>query len=523
MYRLIIVDDERIIREAISNCIDWNQIGIEVIGICKNGVEAYDMIVDTHPDIVLTDIQMPILSGLKLIEQVTALNLSIEFVILSGYSDFSFATEAMKYGVQHYLLKPCSPEQILETMQEVINKCNQKHSYEQLQNQHEDLISLHEENMISSIVIASLSHNQSLKQALNSFALYTDIYHTPYTQYQFSSLSKENLNQILKYLSDYQEIRPSCIHLFYLCTEDRLSIFYKTTPLDEETSRYIKFLIQLASKEANSTDCTYKKISHDSLYSLFESLIEHFSSYNLTYLIYNSTKLPIYNYPNISKQYNTKFDDITINKLDKDHLESLLKSTLKMDSFILAKCLISNYILQNYFDNKLNYSPSEMLQLVNTVNECESTTQLYNYLQKRINELYAPETNTPIPYKDFIQRILDYIDTNYADPHLTLKWIAEHYLYMNVDYVSKQFNKQLGIRFSTYLSKVRIEKAKKLLIEQGSERIYEIAQLTGFGNNPQYFSQIFKRHTGMTPTEFITFANNNCVNPTSDVCDSTSI
>ena len=115
MLRLIIVDDERIIRETISQIIDWESLGITVIGVCKNGLEAYDMILDEYPDIVLTDIKMPGLSGLQLIQQLSSLDLNIEFVILSGYSDFTLVTEAMKYGVQHYLLKPCSEEELVST------------------------------------------------------------------------------------------------------------------------------------------------------------------------------------------------------------------------------------------------------------------------------------------------------------------------------------------------------------------------------------------------------------------------
>ena len=502
MHRLIIVDDERIIREAISSCIDWNKIGIELIGVCKNGVEAYNMILDTHPDIVLTDIQMPILSGLQLIKQVSRLNLSIEFVILSGYSDFSYATEAMKYGIQHYLLKPCSPEEIITTMQEVIHKCNQKASLKQLQNQHEELINLHEQNIISSAIIAILSHKNTLEQAIDPFIPYTDIYNTSYTQYQFNSLNIKKIDYILKQLIHYQQTKPPSICFFYLHTEEQLTIFYKSTLTTDETHQYSEFLNQLAT---SSSITEQETMYHHSLYHLFEALRKHFSSYNLIYLIYSDTKFPIYNYHAITQKYNQDFSAMTINKLDQVEIELLLQNTVNIDNFALVKSLISNYVLQNYFENCISYTSTEILETITEINKCETKEQIYSLLKKRIDTYYC-EQNT-CGYKDFIQRILDYIDTNYSDSHLTLKWIAENYLYMNVDYVSKQFSKQMGIRFSSYLSKIRIEKAKKLLLDQGSDKIYEVAKLTGFGNNPQYFSQTFKRHTGMTPTEFISSTN----------------
>lgn len=91
MLKMIIVDDEKTIRDSMRDSIDWNRIGIEIMGLCKNGLEAYDMILDESPDIVLTDIRMPALSGLELIQRITQTGQDIEFIILSGYSEFSYA------------------------------------------------------------------------------------------------------------------------------------------------------------------------------------------------------------------------------------------------------------------------------------------------------------------------------------------------------------------------------------------------------------------------------------------------
>ena len=101
MLKLLIADDERIIRETIFNIIDWKKHDIEVIGLCKNGIEAYDMILDESPDIVLTDIRMPGMGGLELIREIRQTDLQIQFIILSGYGEFEYAKEAMSYGIRH--------------------------------------------------------------------------------------------------------------------------------------------------------------------------------------------------------------------------------------------------------------------------------------------------------------------------------------------------------------------------------------------------------------------------------------
>ncbi len=123
MLRMMIVDDERAIRESLNVILDWNSIGIEVAGLYKNGAEAYEAMLDEYPDIVLTDVKMPGLSGLDLLSKARAAGMDTIFVILSGYAEFEFAKEAMRYGVRHYLLKPISEKQLNDVIREVRDEC----------------------------------------------------------------------------------------------------------------------------------------------------------------------------------------------------------------------------------------------------------------------------------------------------------------------------------------------------------------------------------------------------------------
>ncbi|MFR8121715.1 MAG: response regulator [Waltera sp.] len=94
MLRLMIVDDEQIIREALSSMIDYTSLGYEVIATAKNGMEAYDRIRDDYPDVVITDIKMPILNGLELIERASRIDSRITFILLSGYGEFEYAKQS---------------------------------------------------------------------------------------------------------------------------------------------------------------------------------------------------------------------------------------------------------------------------------------------------------------------------------------------------------------------------------------------------------------------------------------------
>ena len=119
MHKLLIADDEKLIREAIVELIDWEALDIQITASCKNGMETLDAIMDTAPDIVMTDIRMPGLDGLDLIEKLQSLDSHIQFIILTGYPEFDYARRAIKYGVREYLLKPISEEAIIDAVNHV--------------------------------------------------------------------------------------------------------------------------------------------------------------------------------------------------------------------------------------------------------------------------------------------------------------------------------------------------------------------------------------------------------------------
>ena len=106
MYKVMLVDDERIIIDGISKVIKWESIGTSLIGTAKNGIEAYEFLSQNQPEIVISDIKMPGMNGLELVKKVYENFPEIRFILLSGFSEFDYAKQAMEYGVKHYLLKP---------------------------------------------------------------------------------------------------------------------------------------------------------------------------------------------------------------------------------------------------------------------------------------------------------------------------------------------------------------------------------------------------------------------------------
>lgn len=122
MYKLLIVEDEEIVRDYLKRNIAWESIGVIAIGTASNGMEGIEMAMAVKPDIIITDIKMPGMSGLEMVKSIKCNLPGVKTIILSGYNDFNFAREAIELKVFTYLLKPFEDDDVLETMKKVISE-----------------------------------------------------------------------------------------------------------------------------------------------------------------------------------------------------------------------------------------------------------------------------------------------------------------------------------------------------------------------------------------------------------------
>ena len=154
--------------------------------------------------------------------------------------------------------------------------------------------------------------------------------------------------------------------------------------------------------------------------------------------------------------------------------------------------------------SKKEYYPLSKLQTTDSlmaVNVCVTMNDLIPCAEQIMTSIFSVEPQHK--YTDCVEKVIKYIGEHLSDSNLSLKWISENYLFMNPDYVSKMFVKQTGSKFSAYVTELRIQEAKKLLLEHSEESPYAVAEMVGFGNNPQYFSQIFKKYTKLSPKDYV--------------------
>lgn len=333
MLNLLLVDDESSVRESIKALVHWDTFNINVIGSCSNAIEAMSVLIDERPDILLTDIKMPVMDGIELAEKALEMYPSIQCILLSGYNDFSLAQAAMRKGIRYYLLKPCSKAEI----EQVLRQCCQQ-------------------------------------------------------------IEMENAGTIHRYDKRKQLVQQIV---------DKILFF----------------------QARNSGN------------------------------------------------------------IEKSHVEEIaqpyLDISLLQEAFTV---IVTQYAL------KIN--PKDALTNISEAFHDEE--HLFEHMAHVLSVLFQ-KTDEP---STVVNDVKEYIELNYANPNLTLQFIADQVIHMNAQYLGKCFLKQEGMRFSEYTMAVRMEKSMELLKKTTDNRIYEVAEQVGLGNNSKYFYQLFKKYTGMTPKEF---------------------
>lgn len=500
MLRLMIVDDERAIREAIRSSIPWEELGIAVTGVYRNGVEAYDAILDEYPDIVLTDIKMPGLSGLELVARVTEAQLDTQFVILSGYAEFEFAKEAMRFGIRHYLLKPTNPEQIIGIMKEVCEACYQKRRLSALEHRHRRLAADIRHALMYGILTAALSTDEPLEDIIERNSQFLDVSNVNYELCTFFYTEQPDVERCMRLIEALHRKWGDGAALHVIYVNLALIIFFESY-----TGDYTELDAALAALPGSGSQTEYKRLSFPSLTGLLRHLIPRLLRFDTVRLLNGERSVELNNFSRLMRAC-----DGQVGKLLEAGepgrgavLENISQLLSSIEDIRFLRLVASGMLMK--FASLCGGPHAVIDSAVRTGFErTDNPAQLRETLIEKLSALSACRSAQDTAEEpELVRQIKRYVTDNLACSELSLKWLAENHLYMNVDYVSKQFALKTGEKFSAYLSRMRIERARELLLAGGAGHIYEVAAKVGCGNNPQYFSQIFKRAIGMTPSEYI--------------------
>ncbi len=532
MYKVLLVDDEALIREAISENIQWEEMGFCFMGACENGKQAIERIDENQPDLLLTDINMPFVDGMELTKYVYENYPQIKIIIISGYDEFEYAKNAVKYQVLEYILKPITPTEFTETLLRAKKLLDEKRE------------SQRDIKKIRSAYVSSLPTLQGryLHHLLNGTADYTKMnekleelkLHLKGEVYNTALVEGDSLEPFIsQYTNVMDELALFAIYNITaeIVAEEGCGITFQS--MDEKTviifmgekkealQKKMKSVLPRIRASIEQFLQIQATIAVGKTVSCLEELVDSFAKTKRAmehkFMLGGNQIIAAEEYEEIREgvQYVDIYGwasriatSIRTNKCEdmedkvREFVEQIKKSYVnKNRSFVYVQNLMLSVInLLEFPEDMEEEIYRNEREFVNGIYRCESLTELMTRMNEAFLMISDCMWNQRDNYcKQQAMRALDYIEKNYGDSSITLNSVCSE-LAMSVSYFSSVFKNYTGETFVEALTKKRMEKAK-ILLEQGSMKNYEIAEAVGF-SDPHYFSVTFKKITGMTPKEY---------------------
>ena len=532
MYKVLLVDDEALIREAISENIQWEELGFSFMGACENGKQAIEMIEKEQPNLLLTDINMPFVDGMELTKFVYENYPDTKVIIISGFDEFEYAKNAVKYQVLEYILKPITPMEFSETLLRV------KKMFDERKENQRDM------KKIRSAYVSNLPMVQGryLHNLLNGTVDYSKLQdkqeelrlNLDANCYNTALVEGDNLEP---FTSQYANVKDElALFAIYNITAELIAsencgiafqgIDEKTAILfmgDEEEMLKLKIKqilpkIHQAVEEFLQIQVTIavgKTVPR--LEELPDSFAKTKSALEYKFMLGGNQTIEAEEYEEIrnSAKHVDIFEwasqiatTIRTNKIEEiaqrteQFIEQVKTSYVnKNRSFVYVQNLVLSVINLLELPEELEEEIyGQERNFMKQIYECENLDEIELRLRGTFRYICNLMSNQRDSYgKRQAMMALEYIEKNYADSTVSLNSVCTA-LAMSTSYFSSIFKNYTGETFIESLTKKRMEKAK-ILLEQGNLKTYEIAEAVGY-SDAHYFSVAFKKMVGKTPTEY---------------------
>ena len=534
MVSLFLVEDEIAMREGIRKRIDWEKENIEFVGEASDGELAYPMILDTKPDILLTDIKMPFVDGLELSEMVRKELPETRIMILSGYDEFEYARKAISIGVTDYLLKPIAPNALLEKIKHVQEKIEEDKKHQALYSKEEKAETMEQDRMklFSALVMNTMSMSEILSQGKE---LYINL-SARYFCVVLLTLDVEGESG-----NEYSETRNA----FRTQLDEAIGVYENWFVFDREEEGFA-FLAVGNDMEALSDEIPdvlmditslIDEIPNATYFIGVGSVVDRLSRVKETYLQANRA---------LSKRFLISKNQIIYAE---DGEESTASTVETMDLSVAlthetAGKTVDNFLktgtydeaesfLENIYDSIgeknskslifLSYITMDIyVSVIRNLKELGADTDAMEEEYGKIDEIIQSANNDKnkiVRYlKDLLKQAIhlrdhrvekrygtvlntavSYIDEHYMEDDMSLNKVAS-FVNVSPNHLSASFSKDMGTTFIEYLIQKRMERAKELLMTT-KKRSSEIAYEVGY-KDPHYFSYTFKKTQGMTTKEY---------------------
>ena len=530
---MVIADDEYIVREGLKNNIHWEEFGIEIVGDACDGEEAFDLCMKLQPDILFTDIRMPIMDGLEVAMRLKENKSSIKVIMLSGVQDFNYAKTALDVNAEGYILKPVKINELRSVIAKAVNsikleKCRE-HEIMSLKQELSNNVPIIRENFLRNLISSFYQNEDEINEKLSylEIPLKSDesVAVAVFQIDEYERITRNSTEEERQLLNlSVINIMKKIIHEYgfgisFTAKENEFVVIYNQNAqlrkkyidvCEEIMSCVNKFSGETVSvgigrtvSKPDDVAISYREavdaleykfytgkgsmISIDDIYQ-DEDDIDFSDLYNLEQKLMNCMRLG--DTKSVSETLEAIFMPLLYS--GKTHCYAYIKSVcielvctaqrVIYETGEDMKDIIDDYsiILSNIFIKK------DMFELKSYVKSI--FIQLVDFFAGRYNNKNA----------GVIRKIKSIIDERYME-NISVSMLSEE-IYLTPNYISLIFKRETGETIVEYITRVRMEAAKELL-KSSELKVFEIAGMVGY-ENPNYFSTVFKKYTGVHPGKY---------------------
>ena len=530
MLKVFLAEDEFIIREGIKNNIDWQAHGYEFCGEASDGELAFPLIQKTRPDILITDIKMPFVDGLALSRLVKKELPETEIIILSGYEEFDYAKEAIQIGVARYLLKPINGETLLQEIDSVaeiiLGKQKEKEIREKYQKEMEENSLRDQMDLFQHLVTGDCSMEELLSVADKlDLKIMAPWYSIVLLKIQSMKHDYEEYSGSIVVVDERiaKLAEPEHVLIFDRALEGRAFLF-KADSEDELLAYQKEYLGDVKEVLSSYVNLRYFGGIGTPVNRLREipaSFEDASHAFAHRYLVAESCILDssLLMQEGAAEQEDFRISAVNPEQIDRAKMQEFLRTGDldeviyfvdeffgKLDGGAMKSRIFRQYITMDAYFSIVDFLKGLGLQK----DEIEAPDQDSSILQDeksamdyivRIMEkaLVLREKKASSRYEDVVSEVIHYIEDNYAQEELSLNLLASH-VNFSPNHLSMIFSQQTGQTLIRYLTDYRMNRAKELL-RCSSKKSSVISMEVGY-KDPHYFSYLFKKTQGMTPTQY---------------------
>ncbi len=526
MYKAIIADDEIHICMLLQKLVDWKSMGIKIVGQYMDGETTLEAIRSSHPDIVITDIRMPKITGLDIVKICNAENIKCIFLLLSGHAEFEYAHMALKYNVENYLLKPVNKEELENNLRQIITRLDNEKKNRKDQMKAENKLRMNKEILSQQFLnnvlrIPGWLKNQDLKQIITDYSLEFDKQEL-FRVIAVKCISKGEFSdgqyqRLLKQVVNYSEKAFSKLFSNIIITDIDSKIYFLVyygdninfhgtvqTFFEELKMRFFEYCDISAgiSHEMDSISQLSEGVRHE-----VDMAVQYRLNGGVNKLFFYEKlpacreKLPVAHFVSELVTYVELVQPQKVEALFAQLIGQVSSANLDLDSlFELEKRIKEEFIrrMQKLYQGEFEAEQIEYKLDIIVENARNKKGMLLNTRQIICKELVRFSETQLIQQTRYVALAKEYI-AGHLQENISLNDVSG-VVYMNPTYFSTLFKKTTGQNFSDYLVEVRIEHAKELLKDL-SLSVAEVGARVGYQNS-RYFSKVFLKTVGIKPSEY---------------------